>query len=445
MRKLFWLLVGLIITVALAIVLVPWNSVLEGRVKAMLASQGIENSNFTIEKISFNEAIVSNIKLGEDVPFALQSVTLAYTPRELVDGVLRELTITGLALQYTQTDDGWSLAGLPKRDAVGDALTLDSLVAMLPVSKVTVTDSTLTIAGKTIRSTLPLSLTITKTPERSLILDIAATTLTTAKSDIPFGPFHLRAVPADTGNWTGNWTLKSLDLNKLTPIPVLSGIGQLATKGSEITLNGALESADKTYQGAFKMRLDTQKSDAGAITITAASFPFKEGRLSTRNILIPFSGKQPVRVNLDVQKVSVDALLQTLTGKKVTATGTFSGSVPLIISRDGTYTLGKGSLKADSAGTIQMAGDAIPGDNEQVALVRQILENLNYTLLSASVESSGEPEMTVRLSVEGKNPDILEGRPVKLNINLTGDVLDFIQQNIMLITNPEKLLEQQRP
>jgi len=135
-------------------------------------------------------------------------------------------------------------------------------------------------------------------------------------------------------------------------------------------------------------------------------------------------------------------LMQTLTGSRVSATGTMSGNIPVIIRPDGSYTLGKGQLKADSNGSMSMPSEIIPGDTEQMDLVREILGNLHYSVLSASVYTSGKQGVVVRLALEGNNPDVYGGRAVKLNVNLTGDILDFIQQNAMLLTKPEQLLKQ---
>lgn len=442
MKKILLALLLLVLLFAGALFFVPWNKVLEGRVIALLQSKGFNDVTLSIDKVSFTQAELSNVTIGGDAPLSLQSVTLNYTVEELLNGTLDDVSLTGVAIQLTQTDEGWQVGGLPVTSASDKPFVLSDTVNALPFSHLNITNSTIAISGKTISGTIPFALSLKKGEQIEIDVATQPATLRAAESDILVGALSANARPSADNNWSGNWSVTSLDLNDVTPMPALAGGGTLSLDNNILAMAGNLDSADKTYRGAFGLTIDPQKPDANKATVTAASFPFKEGRLSTRNVTIPFSGNAPIRANVEVQQVSVDALLQTLTGSRVTATGTFSGAVPLVVSRDGTYSLGKGELKADGAGSIQMSGDAIPGNNPQVGLVRDILANLQYSLLSVRVENSANNQMTVRLSVEGKNPDVMDGKPVKLNINLTGDILDFIQQNIMLISNPERLLKQ---
>jgi hypothetical protein len=426
--------------------LVPWNNILEQRIIAFLNEKGLQNISFDIDNVGIHQATFSNIKIGKENPLLLQSVTVQYNPKELAEGNLRGLTLTGLDIEITQTKDGWAIAGLDDlRSKTGrekSAITFSDIVDILPFSFIDIKDSHLRITGKSIQTALPFNMRLAKSPETSLEMTINATNLTSAKSDISLGLITVKAKPDDKRDWKGTWTLESLDAGKSLPIPVMTAAGELAYAGGIITVEGDLNSADKTYTASFSMLIDTKATEKNTLTITSVAFPFKEGTVYSKNVIIPFNRAKNITVNLDIRKVSLDALMQTLTGQRVTATGTVSGRVPIIVKPDGSYTLGKGTLKADSEGLIQMPGDVIPGDNEQVQLVRQILENLHYSVFSAAIETGGDKGMVVKLSLEGSNPDVYNGRVIKLNVNLTGDVLDFIQQNAMLITNPEQLLKQ---
>lgn len=442
MKKFLIALAVLIALFVAALFLVPWNRVLEGRLIAALEDQGFENVSLTVDRVSFTDAQLSNLSIGGDTPLSLQSLTLNYTLSELLEGRLETLSLSGLNVHIVGGETGWAVSGLPAAGASGQAISLNTLLDRLPVARLDVTDSLITIDSPAVAGAIPFALSVHKGGDTRIDAATQPTTLRLGKSDAPVGTLTASLRPAEDGDWTGTWALASIDLSDLTPMPVLRGNGTLEIDDDILTMAGNLDSADKSYRGAFNLLIDPQDSAQNKATLTAASFPFKEGRIATRNVVIPLSGNAPIRATMDVQQVSVDAMLQTLTGKRVTASGTLSGSIPFVVTRDGTYTLGKGTLKADGAGTIQMSGDAIPGDNPQVGLVRDILGNLQYSLLSASVEEAKGRQNTVKLSVEGRNPDVMEGRPVKLNINLSGDVLDFIQHNIMLFTNPQKLLEQ---
>lgn len=429
--------------------LVPWNTVLEQRITAFLNQRGLQNISFEVNKVGIHQATFNNIRIGKENPLILQSVTVLYDPKELADGQLRDLTLAGLDIQVKQTDEGWKIAGLedirPKNSPDRPAMTPSDLIEILPFSTIDIKDSHLRIEGKSFQTSLPINLRLTKNPETTLEMTVNASNLAAAQRDVSLGIMTIKARPDAEKNWSGNWTLESLDMGQALPIPVMAGAGTITYIGDIIHFDGALQDAANKHKASFTTLMDTKASDKNTLTIASVSFPFKGGVIASKNIVVPFNRRKNITINLNVNKVSLDALMQTLTGERVTATGTVSGSVPVILRPDGSYTLGKGTLKADDKGLIHMPGEIIPGDNEQVGLVRQILENLHYSLFSAAVETSGGKGMVVRLSLEGNNPNVYNGRAVKLNINLTGDILDFIQQNAMLITNPERLLKQGTP
>lgn len=446
-----WLLAFLVLLLAggvIAYFAVPWKNILQERITAFLYTRGIQNVSFTLDDVGLHEATITNIKIGAENPLLLSSIDVQYSPKELLDGNFRDIALTGLDININQTEEGWKIAGLEglqkSSSQPGKTQTLTDIVNLLPFSKITVTDSHLRINGNSIKAALPFNLTLTKTPAVTLDMTVNASSLTAANSDISLGVITIKAAPDGAGKWAGTWNLASANFGEMLPNPLMMGSGTLEYDGALAAINGAMNSPDKTQDVTFKTNFDIKDSTKNTLTVLSASMPFKEGKVSAKNVVVPFDRKKNITINLSVQKVSLDALLQTLTGKRVSATGTVSGSLPVILRPGGSYTLGKGTLKADSQGLIQMPGDAIPGDNEQVQLVRQILENLHYSVFSAGVDTTGDKKMVVRLSLEGNNPDVYNGRLVKLNVNLTGDILDFIQQNAMLFTNPEQLLRQEQ-
>ena len=447
MKRLFLLILILLLSVGIiAYFIVPWNTLSERRITEFFTSQGFENVSFKINNVGLHEATFNNIRIGLENPFLLQSVTVQYSLKEIIAGNIRNIVLTGLDIKILQTEKGWKIAGIDGLRSSGTKNNatplLSDIVDLLPFSAITVEDSYLRIAGKSVQASLPFNMHLVKNTKTTLSITINASNIAASSAKASLGAITIKAEPDQNKNWKGEWVLESLGLGENFAIPALKGRGTLNNADDMIVIEGFLASDKKIYNASFSTLINIKESKQNALAIKSAVFPFKQGLVSAKDIHIPFDRKNNIVVNLNVTKVSLNDLMQTLSGQRVTATGTVSGRMPIILKPDGTYTLGKGTLKADGNGLITMPADVIPGDNEQTQLVREILKNLHYSAFSAAVDTSGAKGMAVRLSLEGNNPDIYNGRIVKLNVNLTGDVLDFIQQNAMLFTNPEKLLEQ---
>jgi len=243
--------------------------------------------------------------------------------------------------------------------------------------------------------------------------------------------------------WKGQWQLKDIKITGgNTEIPVLSGGGTLTATADQIVIQGRCESADKSTKMVFQSDTYFNAPEKSKLTVIDAVMPWNEGTLSTQQAVLPYGEKQPVAMNLKVQHVSANALLRQLAGERATATGSISGVLPVTIKADGTILLHQGALESEGPGEIKMPPDAVPGDNEQVAFLRDVLKNFHYSALSIHADSDKNDHLTVLMTLEGQNPDMPLGRPVKVNVRLKGDVLDFVQKNLLWLINPQKLLEQ---
>ena len=259
------------------------------------------------------------------------------------------------------------------------------------------------------------------------------------KINIADGNITVKATQMDP--WIGKWQLHNIQVDSENlALPALEGKGRLQILGDSFSLSGRFKSKDHTYRTIFNFYMPSNK-----LKLLYATLPWKGGTLTVKNVLIPLKSKQPIKTVLHVQQVSIGALMQILTGERVSATGSVSGDLPLIIERNGSFSFGKGKLQADSPGTITMPSDVIPGDNEQIAMTRNILKNFHYGTLSLSISSNADGEILVLITLEGNNPDMYNGRPVKINVRLGGDVLNLIRQNVLLLTDPKSILKQGHP
>jgi hypothetical protein len=416
----------------------------------MMEQKGFHNVHLTVSSIGWHGATLKDISIGGDNPLTLKSLDLHYQPQELRNGTLRDLDIGGLALAAHNGPDGWVVAGfedtMKKGAAAGTPFSFPVSAGdlkRLPFRSLKIDDSSLGLMTPSWRLDLPLTLEFQTSPGGKF---------TYTGDNLAF---HMGGIEAYTGpvalsltldeqaqKWTGPWSVKALNLKGGSSLPVMDGAGTASASDTRMSVKGMFANKDKSYNVAFTYDGALNDPDKNVLTVTSASLPWNHGTLSVHNVRVPVSGSAPIRLTVNVANVSVDDLMQSLTGKRVTATGTVSGAIPVTIGRDGSFTLSTGNLKASGPGRIALPPDIIPGDNAQIVLVRQLLQDLHYTDLQVALGAGDSKKLSVTMTIAGNNPAVYNGRPVKLNVHLGGDVLDLIRQNVMLLTDPKQMLNQ---
>jgi len=441
-------LVGLAVLLVIATMVLPWKSWVENRLTTMFEAKGFQNVHLTVSTLGLSGITFKDVSVGSNTPLTLENVTIGYSLPDLWRGDINTLAIKGLAFGMHHDKDKWTMTGIENGlgNSNGNTVTLpvtSEQLAVIPLGSVQLENSSVQIISDAWRMDIPLQLTWQKTPMPKLSAQAKTLTFKMHDMEINTGEMSLDATLHE-GNkkWEGEWQIKGITSKGMeTPIPAMEGKGSLVAQADHISLLGEVKSADNSYKANFNMEYALNAPEKSLFTLVDAAMPWNSGTLSVQDVKVPLSGKHATEVNLKVQHASIDALMQMLTGKRATATGVVSGMVPVTIGADGSITFHEGSLKAEQPGTIIMAPDAIPGDNEQITVVRDVLKNLHYTNLSIAVNSDKGNKLSVLLILEGNNPDVYEGRPVKLNVHLTGDMLSLMQQSVMPFMNPQQLLK----
>ncbi|SMF77836.1 Dicarboxylate transport [Tistlia consotensis] len=145
-------------------------------------------------------------------------------------------------------------------------------------------------------------------------------------------------------------------------------------------------------------------------------------------VLDPASGRYDLVLQLD--RIDLERLLAVADVEGVSGSGQLSGRIPLRIEK-GAIVVEQGALGALEPGVIAFksaaARKALEGSGQSVDLMLQALENFHYKVLRLSLDKPAEGESKVFLRLEGRNPDVMNGQPFVLNINLTSDVAPLLQ------------------
>ena len=414
----------------------------------MFEAKGFQNVHLTVSTLGLSGITLKDVSVGTNTPLTLDNVIVGYSLPDLWRGDINTLAIKGLTFGVQRHQDKWTMTGIENRlgNSKSNAVTIpvtSEQLSTIPLDSIQLEDSSLHIISDAWQMNIPLRVIWQKTPVPKLTAQAKALTFKMHELEINAGEILLDASLNEADKkWDGQWQIKDItSKGGAAPMPVMAGKGSLVAQADHISLLGGVKSTDNSYMANFSMEYALNTPEKSLFTLTDAVMPWNSGTLSVHNVKMPLSGNHATEVNLKVQHASIDALMQMLTGKRASATGVVSGTVPVTIGADGSIAFHEGSLKAEQPGTIIMAPDAIPGDNEQITVVREVLKNLHYTNLSIAVNSDKGNKLSILLILEGNNPDVYEGRPVKLNVHLTGDMLGLMQQSVMPFMNPQQLLK----
>ena len=161
----------------------------------------------------------------------------------------------------------------------------------------------------------------------------------------------------------------------------------------------------------------------GLVRIDRASAELGFGRIDLQQaVLDPGRGNYHFPLNfvgLDLEKLFARVGVEGLHGS-----GRLNGSVPIEFV-DGQILIEAGELAADRPGILRFSSEAakkaLAGGGEQVALVLQALENFHYDSLTIGLKKPRQGDASAKLSIRGNNPDVLDGYPFAINIDLSGD------------------------
>ncbi len=171
------------------------------------------------------------------------------------------------------------------------------------------------------------------------------------------------------------------------------------------------------------------------LELRKAAFSFLGARIlldGSRLALLDGTADLPIRiVDLDLARV-----LEAADLADVDVTGRLDGDLPVRFG-DGTVTIRRSQLAATEPGVLRLRSEEVSsllgGYGDEVSAMLQALEDFRYDDLSLTLEKTPEDDLTLLLSILGKNPAVLDGQPFKINLNLEsniGQLLDTLGKGL---------------
>jgi hypothetical protein len=168
-----------------------------------------------------------------------------------------------------------------------------------------------------------------------------------------------------------------------------------------------------------------QLVDGGTLELEALDWRLYGGTLHTEGRIDPAAESN--RLTVAVDSLSLHELVGALGRDDLEVTGNLGGEITLRLE-DGRIFADHGRLTAEEAGGViryrsGMAGASVQG----LDLALRALEDFRYRTLRVEVGGEITGEMTLAIRVEGSNPEVYDGYPIQLNLNLEGPLAAVVQ------------------
>ncbi|MCB1782844.1 MAG: YdbH domain-containing protein [Alphaproteobacteria bacterium] len=443
-------LLNTVLILAAIFILAPWKNIAENQIAQTMKEYGFKNASLSISKLDQKHIDIKNLQFGEEpVRINIPRILMTYSIDDLRAQRVHEIDIEGLTLTMRQTEQGWAVDGIPEqKSSKSNPLAIPlSKQAMksLPLSTVKIKNSTLKIEAQSGTLTIPLNMSFQTQNKPSLSFEQALMQASAEGLRVSGESKATISLEEEKQRWAGTWGIQDLEVvQNGEPMPKAALTGTLSADKEALKIQGKVNCENKICSGGFTYTYPFAEPEKASLVMDDFSMPWHEGTVSTAKVIVPLAGGKDYNFILSIRKASIAKLMQDVTGENVKATGTLSGKIPVTIKPDGTFSIGKGSLTADTPGILSMPGQVIPGSGAQMELTRDILEQFNYSLLSLTTGKDENGKFVIHATLEGNNPKVQGGRAVKLNIKLSGDVLDFISSSVIVLTNPQALLNKER-
>jgi len=172
-----------------------------------------------------------------------------------------------------------------------------------------------------------------------------------------------------------------------------------------------------------------QGTESAQLAIDTARLSMIGGTLSTGPTVIdPLSNS--TSMVLQVADLDLEALFELIDVEGLAGDGRLDGSIPLTL-RDDSVSIQDGVLAATKPGILRFKSEKVSqllaGSAEELDLLLQALTEFHYTELTLKLNNSTNNDLLTTLSLLGHNPNVLQGRLFRLNLNLESNVSDILK------------------
>jgi len=135
---------------------------------------------------------------------------------------------------------------------------------------------------------------------------------------------------------------------------------------------------------------------------------------------------QPINSTFHLSKINLKTLLEQYPSADIQGSGSINGDLPFTVNlqKEPFFTLDKGQIMAQSPGGLiqYKAASPLKQTHQSMKLVFSVLEDFHYSMLDSKVTYDKNKTLHLTLHLQGKNPNVENGRQVNFNIQLEEDL-----------------------
>lgn len=173
----------------------------------------------------------------------------------------------------------------------------------------------------------------------------------------------------------------------------------------------------------FGAQIPFDNPKQSTLNLTSHSIKGLGGSISIPNQSYSMANKFALPVVFE--EISLGELMRQYPSNKVAVDGNVSGTIPVHWDSN-QFTVDRGYLNALApGGHLQVDSSAlvsVAGNNPSLQTLAGVLSNFYYQQLSTVIDYDKNGKLTLAVKLKGSNPEVENGRPVELNVNLEEDL-----------------------
>ncbi|MDN6856632.1 YdbH domain-containing protein [Pseudomonas sp. CAN2814] len=129
-------------------------------------------------------------------------------------------------------------------------------------------------------------------------------------------------------------------------------------------------------------------------------------------------------LTLKLEGLALEAILAAYPAEGLSGNGIIDGNLPLALNQ-GKLVIHGGEVAARQPGVLQFRSakiQALGQSNPAMQLVATAIDDFRYDKLASRVDYDESGKLLLALSLSGRNPELEQGRPINLNVNLEENV-----------------------